>query len=381
MKKENRIGLRTWIEIDKKAIAHNYNIFRSLISKGTKLMGVVKSNAYGHNLVEFAHELEKLGVDYLAVDSVVEGIALRKDGIKTPILILGYVLPEMIKEAVTNNLNITISNANYFDVINKLNLKKPLQVHIKVDTGMHRHGFLETEINETIEQLKLLQKKNIIKINGLYTHFASAKNPAFPIETKNQMNKFEKWSKLFEEQGINIIKHTCATSGTILFPDAHLDMVRIGIGLYGLWPSGETQMFCFNKFDLKPVLNWKSLVGEIKNIEAGKGIGYDFTEKIKTKSRIAVIPIGYWHGYPRALSSIGQVLIRGQRAKVVGRICMDILMIDITNIKKVEIGDEITIIGRDHKEKITIHDIANTLEASPYELITRINPLIKRIYY
>ncbi len=381
MKKENRLGLRTWIEINKKAIAYNYRLFRSLISVKTKLMGVVKSNAYGHNLIEFSQELEKLGTDYLAVDSIVEGLALRKEGIKIPILILGYILPEMIEKAAINNIDITISNFDYFTKIKKLNLKKPVHVHIKVDSGMRRHGFYTKDIKKVIIQSKILEKLGKIKIVGLYTHFASAKNPAFPIETKKQIEIFNEWSKSFKEQKINVILHASATSGTLLFPEAHFDMVRIGIGLYGLWPSQETKMFCQNKFSLKPVLVWKTIIGEIKNVEAEDKIGYDFTEKLNKKSKIAIIPIGYWHGYPRALSSIGQVLIKGEKAKVVGRICMDILMIDITSIKDVKIGDEVTIIGPSGNNEITVDNLATLLEASSYEFITRINPLIKKIYY
>lgn len=376
MKKEQRLGLRTWIEIDRKAIKHNYNIFRSLVSKKTKIMGVVKSNAYGHNLTEFAKELETLGVDYLAVDSVVEGVALRKEGIKTPILILGYILPEMIEKAVINNLDITVSNFDYFKEIKKLKLNKPISVHIKVDTGMHRHGFQLADMNKVLKEIKSPE----INIVGLYTHFASAKNPAFPKDTKNQIEIFEQWRTSFTSVGFKPICHTCATSSTILFPEAHFDMVRVGIGLYGIWPSRETKAFIHNQFELKPVLSWKTVIGEINNIKKGERIGYDFTEKLNRDSKVAVIPIGYWHGYPRALSGIGHVLIKGKTAKILGRICMDILMVDITEIKAVKVGDEVTIIGHDRGDEISVDDLAGLLDASSYELVTRINPLIKRIY-
>lgn len=392
MKKELRKGLRTWIEIDKKAIAHNYRSFRTLISPETRMMGVVKSNVYGHNLIEFAQELEKLKVDYLAVDSVVEGIALRREGIKSPILILGYILPEMIEKAVNNNLDITVSNFDYFDHIKKIKLVrgKKVRVHIKVDSGMHRHGFQEKDIKKVISQIRKTKK---IEVVGLYTHFASAKDPAFPKKTKNQIRIFNKWREAFMKAGVKPLCHACATSGTILFPEAHFDMVRIGIGLYGIWPSAETREYTQSRaqpdtqklsselpFYLQPVLSWKTIIGEINNVEKGEGIGYDLTEKLKRNSKVAVIPVGYWHGYPRALSGIGQVLINGQRVKVLGRICMDIIMVDVTDIKKVKVGDEVTIIGQDGNEEITVDDIAGLLSGSSYEFITRLNPLIKRIY-
>jgi alanine racemase len=405
MKKELRKGLRTWIEIDKKAIAHNYRSFRALITPETKLMGVVKSNAYGHNLIEFAQELEKLKVDYLAVDSVVEGIALRREGIKSPILILGYILPEMIEKAVTNNLDITVSNFDYFNEIRKLKLKNKLRVHIKVDTGMHRHGFQEKDIKKVISQIRMTRQ---IEVVGLYTHFASAKDPAFPKKTKNQIKIFKVWREAFMKAGLKPICHACATSGTILFPEAHFDMVRVGIGLYGIWPSAETREYAQKgnsdndffgprvaigraqpdtqkslskqPFNLLPALSWKTIIGEINNIKKEEGIGYDFTEKLKRDSKVAVIPVGYWHGFPRALSGIGQVIVNGQRAKVLGRICMDIIMVDVTDIKKVKVGDEVTIIGQDGEEVITVDDVAGLLSGSAYEFITRLNPLIKRIY-
>lgn len=377
MKKELRKGLRTWIEIDKKAIAHNYRSFRALISPETKLMGVVKSNAYGHNLIEFAQELERLGVDYLAVDSVVEGIALRREGVKSPILILGYILPEMIEKAVTNNLDITVSNFDYFREIQKLHLKKKIKIHIKVDSGMHRHGFQEMDIKKVISEIRRVRQ---IEVVGLYTHFASAKDPAFPKNTKNQIKIFKVWREAFMKAGFKPLCHACATSGTILFPEAHFDMVRIGIGLYGIWPSAETKDFAQHKLSLLPVLSWKTIIGEINNIKKEEGIGYDFTEKLKRDSKVAVIPVGYWHGFPRALSGIGQVIVNGQKVKVLGRICMDIIMVDVTDIKKVKAGDEVTIIGQDGGEVITVDDIATQLSGSAYEFITRLNPLIKRIY-
>jgi alanine racemase len=340
-------------------------------------MGVVKSNAYGHNLSEFAHELEDLDVDYLAVDSAVEGIALRGKGIKAPILVLGYTLPEMIQLAQKSNIEIALSNFDYFSEIKKLELGKPVKVHIKVDTGMHRHGFQLDEMKRLLLELK---KNKTIEVIGLFTHFAAAKNPAFPNQTKAQINTFNTWREAFNKEGIKVLAHASATSGTILFPEAHFDMVRVGIGFYGIWPSRETQAFAEHKFKLKTPLSWKTLVAEVKKVKAGEKFGYDYTEKLNHDSTIAILPIGYWHGYPRALSSIGQVIINGQKAKVVGRICMDIIMVDISNLKEIKVGDEVTIIGRDGKEEITVDDIATLIDGSSYEVVTRINPLIKRIY-
>lgn len=375
MKKELRKGLRTWIEIDKGAIRHNYAVFRDLIPKNCKMLGVVKSNAYGHNLFEFAKELEKLGVDFLGVDSAVEALALRREGIRAPILVLGFTLPDMLADLAHNNISITISNFEIFKALKKINDK--VKIHIKVDTGMSRHGFFENDIKKVLKEIK--DNQNLI-IEGLYTHFAMAKNPSFPAYTKVQIEKFNIWREAFVKVGLKPIFHAGATSGALLFKDSHFDMVRVGIGLYGIWPAKEITSFYENKIKLEPVLGWKTLVAEIKKLSKGTKIGYDCTETLLQNSTIAICPVGYWHGLPRALSSIGHVLINGQKCKILGRICMDIIMVDITDAGEVKYLDEVVIIGKQGKGQILADEIANLLDGSTYEILTRINPLIKRFY-
>ena len=246
-------GLRTWIEIDRSAIKHNYDVFRSLIPEKTKLCGVVKSNAYGHDFMQYAKELEKLGVDWIAVDSITEGVRLRKEGIVSPIFILGYTLPERIKEAVDNDISVTVST---FESLEDVSEVKGVKVHIKLDTGMSRQGFLENDKEKLFEVLK----KKDINVEGVFTHFASAKNPTLPHSPKKQIEKFNVWKESFEKEGFDPIFHASATSGTLLFSEAHFDMVRIGIGIYGLWPSIEAKEFLDGKIELKPVLKWKTVI-------------------------------------------------------------------------------------------------------------------------
>ncbi|MFH1454889.1 MAG: alanine racemase [bacterium] len=387
MNKNLRKGLRTWIKIDKKAIAYNYHIFHGLISPKCKIFSVVKSNAYGHNLVEFAQEQEKLGADFLGVDSVVEAITLRKEGIKIPILVLGYTLPEMIKDASRRNISITVSNFESFSAVIKTD--KKVKIHIKVDTGMNRHGFLEKDISKVLKILKNNNPSQIksrfdgagnIVVEGLYTHFSMAKDPNSRTYTNSQIEKFNKWHDAFLKVGYRPICHTSATSGALLYKKAQYNMIRVGIGLYGIWPSKEAKKYFDKKIKLEPVLSWKTIVVEIKKIPKGSKVGYDGTCVVKRNSMIAVLPIGYWHGYPRALSNIGHVLINGEKAKILGRICMDIIMVDITDIKNVKVGDEVVIIGKSKNNEITADEISKLLDGSTYELLTRINPLIKRFY-
>lgn len=366
-------GLRTWVEIDSSAIKHNLGIFRSFVGDKTKIMAIVKSNAYGHGLWDFAHIVDEGGVDCFGVDSLVEGLTLRKNGIKKPILVLGYTLPERFGEALKHNISLTISSMESLKSLTAPN--KPVKIHLKIDTGMHRQGFMLSELKKVC---KIISSSKI-KLEGVYTHFAAAKNPSFPQETNKQIEIFDQAIKIVESFGFKPIKHASATAGTLLFPQAHYDMVRIGIGLYGMWPSTETMRAMENKINLQPILSWKTIVGEVKDLAKGGGVGYDHTEKLPSGSKIAVCPIGYWHGYTRAFSSVGNVLVRGERAKVLGRVSMDMVIIDVSKIKKVKIGDEVVIIGRQGKDEITADEAASVSGSINYEIVTRINPLIRRV--
>src|SRR3989344_6244959 len=368
-------GLRTWLEIDTKKAACNYRLFRSLLRRKTALMAVVKSNAYGHDLFQFSKLMVGLGVNWLGVDSIVEGEALRKTGIKIPILALGHTLQEKFAGAAKHKVSLTISTLVGIKALKKYNLK----FHLKVDTGMHRQGFLPEEMPQA---LKILKQNKIAPENfeGIYTHFASAKNPAFPTDTRKQLALFNGAVELVKRAGFTPLTHAAATSSAILFPETHLDLVRIGIGLYGLWPSREVAASFAEKLNLQPALSWKTVISEIKNLPSGSRIGYDFTEKLALQGRIAICPIGYWHGYPRARSSVGHVLVRGQRAKILGRVSMDMIIIDVSKIPNAAMNDAAVLIGQPGKAEITADELADLSGTTNYEIVTRLNPLIRRIY-
>lgn len=373
--KKNNISLRTWVEIDRNAIKKNYRTFRALLSPQTKLMAVVKSNAYGHELVGFSKEADKLGVDFFGVDSIIEGIALRKEGIQKPVLVLGYTMPENFKSASENNISVTVSS---FDGLFSLKENAyPLKIHIKIDSGMHRQGFYPSDAKKVVDALKKLPH---MEVEGVYTHFANAKNPNFPQDTDKQAVEFKKATDVFEKAGLRFLKHASATAGVILFPQYHFDMVRIGIGLYGLWPAKEVQEAFGKKIKLHPVLSWKTVIAETKIVPKGDGVGYNFTEILKKDTKIAVCPIGYWHGFPRALSSVGCVLVGGKRARVLGRVSMDMITIDVSGIKNVKAGDEVVLIGKSGAQTITADEFADYASTSCYEIVTRINPKIQRVF-
>ncbi len=373
--------VRTWIEIDRKAIAKNYRTFRKLIGPKTKLMSVIKSNAYGHNIYEFSREMQKLGVDWLGVDSVIEGIRIRKEGIKMPILVLGYTLPTLYEEAREEGISVTLSSFEQLDAMMKLSRKKKkLKVHIKIDTGMHRQGFQWNERDLLLHALSTPKAKERLSIEGLYTHFAEAKNPSFSDSTRRQINEFDKWREFFSVHGYHPLAHASATGGTLLYPNARYDMVRVGIGMYGIWPSGESERALKEKITLHPTLSWHAVVSEVKEVESGERIGYDFTERLTRPTKVAIIPVGYWHGFRRTLSSKGRVLINGRTARVLGRVNMDMIAVDVTDISGVKMGTEVVLIGRSKREEITAGELAKFIGTTPYEVITSLNPLIKRFY-
>ncbi len=367
------VKFKTWVEIDRKAISRNIKTVRAILAPKTKLWSVVKSNAYGHGLVTFAQAAAP-EVDGFCVDSVPEGLKLRKNGLKKPILTLGPTLPGLLKDAAENSIIISISN---FDALKNLaNSKFRPAFHLKVDTGMHRQGFYAGEISKAA---KIIKKSGLSEnLTGVFTHFASAKDINYPTYTDLQFGEFLKAISTLEKSGFrNLMKHAAASGGTLINPKYHLDAVRIGIGLYGLWPSKELQIQKKN-LRFQPVLSWHSVVSEIKLLKKGDFVGYDLVERVTAPTKLAVIPIGYWHGFPRSLSGSGEVLINGKRAKVLGRVSMDLIVLNINGIA-CKTGDRATIIGKQKSEELNAFDVGQKSGTVHYEFITRINPLIERI--
>lgn len=370
--------VRTWLELDQAALTNNFQVLRSFLASQCLLLGVVKSNSYGHGLIDFSQQLVALGANWLGVDSITEGLALRRAGITLPILILGYTLPNLLSQARQQNCSVTISSWENLRAWAALPENERPQVHLKLDTGMTRQGFTEKDWSEVFAFWQ--QQAGDNSLEGLYTHLSSAKNPAFPQYTQKQLANFEQACQLVKNYGQQPLRHAAATAGALLFPEAHFDMVRYGIGLYGLWPALAVKGFLSERITLKPVLSWRSLISEVKEVPKDTAIGYDGVEKMWRDGRLAIVPIGYWHGFDRELSSIGHVLIKGQRARVVGRVSMDMIIIDVTDIADVQVGQTVTLIGRDGDQEITADEIASLLDTSCYEVITRLNPLMKKVF-
>lgn len=367
--------VRTWIEISKRAVRHNAAAMRKLLAPNVKLFAVVKSNAYGHGIFAMPPLLLESGVDGFCVDSIIEAVAMRERGINAPILVLGFTLPKLYPLAREHDIALSISS---MDSLRELcRAKTTPQFHLKVDTGMHRQGVYAEEVPEAIKMLKASLAGKAL--TGVYTHFASAKDINYPTYTDMQATAFDRALAMFHEAGWKkLVRHAAATAGAMVNKKYHYDAVRVGIGFYGLWPSKELRIQ-MPDINLRPILSWHAIVGEVKTAKKGDYVGYDLVERLRRDSTLAVLPIGYWHGFPRALSGVGEVLINGERARVLGRVSMDIIVVDVTGIP-CKMGDNATLIGAQGKEVITAEECAAAAGgASYYEYLTRLNPLIERL--
>lgn len=376
MKKQPKPHLRTWVEVDYKAIENNARTLKSLLVDEAAMMAVVKSNAYGHGMVASAKAALRGGADWLGVDEISEGFELRKKGIKAPILVLGYTLPELYKSAAEKNISLSISSLESLQNLSKMRLSKKLRIHLKFETGLNRQGIPESHIQQAIRIA--CQAKFPAVVEGAYTHFAAMEDPMRESYSKKQAEALRSAVAKLHAKGFAPITHASASSGILFKKEFHFDMSRAGIVLYGLWPSREIRLWAKGT-EIVPALSWKTIVSEVKLVKKGSKIGYDLTHEAARDSRIAIIPVGYWHGLRRSLSNNGAVLVGGKRANILGRVSMDMTIIDVTDIPSVKQGDETVLIGRQGKEAISVEEVAEKTGTINYEVVTQINPLIPRV--
>jgi len=372
-----------WIEINSKAFKNNIEQFRSLIGSTKKLLVVVKANAYGHGIIEISRLAENYGVDWLGVNSLEEALIIKENKINLPILILGYVQLSDLSEAVENSFHLTVYNKETIKKLGEITSKrkKKAYLHIKLETGTHRQGIKKEEL---ISFIKLIKSYPYLSVEGISTHFANIEDTTDHTYAQHQLDRFNACIDLLEKKKIFIpIKHTACTATTILFPETYFDMVRVGIGIYGLWPSKETYLSCLLRgrkpVNLQPILTWKTKIVQVKDVPEGAFIGYGCTYKTTRPTKLAVLPIGYYDGYDRKLSNFSYVLIKGKRAPVRGRVAMNMITVDITDIKGVKLGDEVVLLGKQKNEVISAEYLASLCGTINYEIVTRINPLIPRI--
>ena len=372
MPDKNQIGYRpTWAEINLRNLAYNFQQIKKLLGPKPKIMVTVKADAYGHGLIPVAKKLISCGVDYLGTASIDEGIKLRKQNIRAPILVLGMFLEKDIAPLFRYKLIPAVCTEDLALALNKRakELGKPIDIHIKVDTGMGRLGVLHTEAFEFVKKIYHLK---FINIQGIFTHFPLA--DADKKFTLSQINLFNRLIERLKSQGINIpLVHAANSMGVIGFKQGHFNLVRPGLVIYGLYPKKNLAL------KLKPVLSLKTKIIYFKKFPPGFGISYGHTYFTKKNTTIVTLPIGYGDGYPRNLSNRGPVLIGGKHFQVSGRICMDQIMVDVGSLS-VRPGDEVVLIGAQGKQRITAEELAGLSETISYEIVCGLGSRIPRVY-
>lgn len=369
---------RVYAGIDLDALRYNMESMYQNLKPGTKMAAVIKADAYGHGALEVSGAIEDL--PYLwgyAVATVDEALALLEAGRKKPVLILGISFADQYEDIVAYDIRPAVCEFAAAHALSDVAVKqkKTCHIHIKIDTGMSRIGFQVTE--ENADLIAQISKLPNICIEGIFTHFAQA-DERDKTSAMNQLCLFRKMIALTEERGVRIPIHHCSNSaGIVEIGEANMDMVRAGITLYGLWPSEEVSHI----IDLKPVMSIKSHISYLKTLEPGRKISYGGTCVTPSKRRIATIPVGYADGYCRGLSNKGYVLIHGKRAPICGRVCMDQFMVDVTDIPEAKEGDEVTLLGRDREQEITMEELGALSGRFNYEFACLITPRVPRVYH
>ncbi|MFH1193436.1 MAG: alanine racemase [bacterium] len=374
--------MKTWVEISRENISHNIKSLKGLLQPETLFMAVIKSNAYGHGLEEMGKICIQSGqVNWFGVDNIDEALTLRGQGINQPILILGYIPFDRVNEAIENDISFVAYNNELLDYLAGQKFKKSARakIHIKVETGISRQGIAGEELLAFVKKASEIEH---IFIEGIYTHYANIEDTTDPSYAMEQLNRFNR-EIVAAEKIIKIpLKHSACSAAFINYPETHFNMVRAGISLYGMWSSSETKAVARQKnvdLVLKPAITWKTQIAQIKALPAGTPISYGLTETLKRNSIIGILPVGYWDGYDRGLSGVGEVLINGRRAKVLGRVCMNMMIVDLTDIPDAGLFNGVVLLGPDGKDAITAEEIAKKINTINYEITTRINPLIKRV--
>jgi len=371
--------LLSYIEISKDNLIHNIKQFRGLLKKETKIAAVIKANAYGHGDKEIT-KIATPYVDYFQVDGIEEAERVRSVTNK-PILIFGYLNDDGIKRAIKIDAILCVFDYIHFLKINHsaLLLKKKVKVHLAIDSYLGREGIMPSQVENITREIKNL--KNII-LDGIYSHFANIEDTMNSTHANRQIETYHSCVKFFKENGYpKINTHISATSGILVYEKGETShsIVRLGIGLYGMWPSEHLEYLNKKKISLKPVLKWVTHVAQVKIVPANYPIGYGLTYITKKTTKIAVIPQGYFDGLTRSLSNNCEFLINGKRAKVLGRVAMNMTVVDVSHIKDVRTDDEVVIIGSQNKAKITAEDMAKRMDTINYEVTTRISALLPRV--
>ena len=369
--------LRCYAEVSLKAIGHNIAQVKKRLRPGVKLLAVIKADAYGHGAVRVGKYLEDQ-VDYFAVATAEEAMELREQGIRLPVLVLGYISPEQYSEILDYDITQTVYSLEIAEKLSEASVKAGCRtkIHAALDTGMTRIGFHITE--EEADRIAAISRLPGLELEGMFTHFSCA-DQKDKTYCGLQLEKFRRMERMLRARGVEIpVKHICNSAGIMEFDDYRFDMVRSGIVTYGLYPSEEVDK---SRLPLIPALSWKSRVIHVQDVEPGLGVSYGATYTTEGPcTRIATVSAGYADGYPRALSNKGRVLIHGRYAPILGRVCMDQMMVDVSHIPDVKVEDAVTLIGREGDRRITMEEVADPACRFNYEMARGISKRVPRIY-
>lgn len=373
---------KTWVEIDERALTENINAIRSLLTPGARFCAVVKANAYGHGLMEVARIAGRAGVDAFAVDNIDEALTLRAEFPGALILVLGYTMKDRYEEAIQSEIHLTVYDRESVFTLETVAAQRAATafVHLKIETGTARQGILPADLYDVLDDIG---RCGHVALVGVSTHFANAEEATDSRFATQQFTLFQECVVSIQNAGFQPKWIHCACSAAvILYPDTHGTLVRPGIALYGIWPSVSTEQVARRHnipLELRPVLTWKTRIAQIKSLPAGTPVSYGMTETLRRNSRIAVLPVGYSDGYDRGLSSVAEVLINGTRCKVIGRVCMNMCMVDVSSVPQAEPETEVVLIGRSGRFAVTADELAEHANTISYEILARINPLLPRI--
>lgn len=375
--------LTTWIEISAPAIRHNIALFRDLLAPTTAMLAVVKANAYGHGLVEVARICQDQGVNMLGVHHAEEVRQIRGAGVTVPILAMGALTSRQISEVVDDSVHVLLSSREVLEALSAhaARIGRPLPVHIKVETGTHRQGVPPEEAGELAGEAR----RRRLAVVGVATHFANIEDTTDHSFAMLQLERFQDAVARVREAAPELRHvHAACSAAALLFRETDFTLARVGISLYGHWPSRETYLSWLlahgrNGVKLAPSLTWRARIGQLKKVPAGIPIGYGLTFRPTRETLLAVLPVGYAEGYPRALSNRARVLVRGKPAPIAGRICMNITMVDVTDIPDVREGDVATLIGSDGAEHVSAEYLAELAGTINYEILARLSPMLPRL--
>lgn len=367
---------RAWAEVSLDALAENYKKLSAWTGPSCKVLCVIKGNAYGHGAVEVSRELERAGCEILGAATIEEAMELRENGIKLPILLLGPITPAHTALAIEQGFILPFINETYAKEVSEAAVAagKTIEAHLKIDTGMCRYGLsVGKDMDSCVAEALRMTKLPNIRVTGVFTHFAVAGDPAEDAFTKGQMALFREFSERMAEAGVKLIRHCANSPTTIRFPEAHYDMIRTGTLLYGFNPFGG--------IELKPVMELKTRILQIKQLDPGDTVGYGRLFTCQRPTVIAIVPFGFVDGIHRAASNKASMLVNGKPARIVGKICMDLCFLDVTDIPDVQVGQTVTVFGWDHGVYQSAYELTNCYPGSAPELTAVLGTRIPRFYF